>query len=1150
MRHWILKILAARTGLAAKMITATAAVFALSSCVKDHPGNPPVTGEEGVRVTISFSPMVDGAPASTATRAGYHGNPNDGELADPNNDPNLAKGNSLDIAVSELRVLLYNKSTGKLSQNLTPTISNSTLPAMLSVLTGTYDVVFIANEASDALGASPLLTDFLADEANYDDIAELETALIAAAAYGSGANIPMFGIEHNVQIVNNHTMVLNGTPVDTRNTPWSPELTRTGVRISLEITMEKWQLEEWDKNISLATAPNKVYLYPGKFNNATRESLARTYTATITDDVDAPAPVQGYDGYYWPVYVQGQNGPTTTIEKYIIRFDRIIVPELLFEDIGNANKALELSMTVAGTTLKAKVNSFDPETEIRDYTLPRNTWLHLDAKVNATTLELNPIVMNWNTLTLNDVHFDDKYFMELDRNDVMFLAEGGRQTIYVTTNHPAFDENSSFSGLSSYPITVTHSLVSSNHDGSKTYAFTFEKGVLDSYQNNNWQGGMFIAGKLRVSIIIRQIGRNKDDAMPGGIIPYVGAFWKSGQTGERLIRMPRPTNGSLDGVTWQAAVALGQDWIVLDRMMTDDPNVGWLPGANEQLTALGNDPGFDARYAVHGGKHFVTGTISADDPNGVYFRIGLKNTIAEGDHRYGVVLLKLKVSNSIYMRRIWIRQGEDPDHLFSKVEHSTNQNVRFSPYNLTIPKGESFGPEGYLQLDQRTEDSGGGAFTDYPTQAGAIFQFSSNTKPRYAYHPTDPASITGWDGVAGQTANWGPLTETCPPGYRRPTGATVNQEIAKSLLISPVSNASTQNVANALWGYYADGWFDRSLTNSVAIGDYGSVGSSVRRGAGVAYIGQLFYNPNHLNSNFGASIFFPAAGQRNYISTVSAAGVSGSYWSSSWGWRQGQGDFCDGLHFSSNSATIGYIQQRYIGLSIRCVEDPVIPPGMGGEGSTPQLAGNLAPPFVLAVDANGILNLDGQNEVLLPDGTTGIRPNNYVVAFQYGSPMAFGVGSGLAGTDYNPNVHVAWVPPGFTPPTTWTGIPNGIINGNDPTAGKGDPCNFAVKDGVVGNHQMPTSPPVMKTPDEDTVFGYGNESLDGSFFLPWELLCFNSSGKVAPTDIARSYFWLRGNETVESSSVKARLHLSDGVLFNTNGYTSVHQGFTIRCESK
>jgi len=47
--------------------------------------------------------------------------------------------------------------------------------------------------------------------------------------------------------------------------------------------------------------------------------------------------------------------------------------------------------------------------------------------------------------------------------------------------------------------------------------------------------------------------------LPASILPYVGAFWKHDQTGERLIRIPRPTTGNVnvaDGA-WTAAVISG-----------------------------------------------------------------------------------------------------------------------------------------------------------------------------------------------------------------------------------------------------------------------------------------------------------------------------------------------------------------------------------------------------------------------------------------------------------------------------------------------------------------------------------------------------------------------------------------------------------------
>ncbi|MDR2231532.1 MAG: fimbrillin family protein, partial [Tannerella sp.] len=56
-----------------------------------------------------------------------------------------------------------------------------------------------------------------------------------------------------------------------------------------------------------------------------------------------------------------------------------------------------------------------------------------------------------------------------------------------------------------------------------------------------------------------------DDEPPKGFVPYIGAFWKHDQVGERLIRMPRILNDSADGV-WTAHVIEGKSWILLDTL--------------------------------------------------------------------------------------------------------------------------------------------------------------------------------------------------------------------------------------------------------------------------------------------------------------------------------------------------------------------------------------------------------------------------------------------------------------------------------------------------------------------------------------------------------------------------------------------------------
>jgi len=448
------------------------------------------------------------------------------------------------------------------------------------------------------------------------------------------------------------------------------------------------------------------------------------------------------------------------------------------------------------------------------------------------------------------------------------------------------------------------------------------------------------------------IGKATDlsDNIPAGFTPYVGAFWKASQTGERLIRLPRIA--AIDSV-WTAQVIQGVDWISLDKLPSVDPNI------NTSSATLGNN--FNNTYDLPSAtaSTFVSGFVRASGSPGfqtgddqIYFRIGLKSqytpTTAK-PARYGLVLLTY--GNNKYRNRIWIRQGEGDDYLFSNSDNVNSGGLaartvcrQFSPYNLTVPDGNM--NQQVYQYGTTTGGTTASKFTEYPTQAGAFFQWANDVYTRYAWNPITIASPL-WDGTHYSAGLWTDASslqgyhETCPAGYRRPTDGPTDtntdmisatdmalSEMRQSLWQNPQSGSGNSNVANSTWGYYADGFFDRmpigydpthtnaNSTVSVSTND-------------VAYVGRLFYNPN----NF-ASLFFPAAGVRDMaygslgVGTPSPTGTTGFYWTSSTYLKDRNNNNSDSwfMLFSNTAASqMNFFQGRLTGNSIRCVVGTVEP---------------------------------------------------------------------------------------------------------------------------------------------------------------------------------------------------------------------------------
>lgn len=422
----------------------------------------------------------------------------------------------------------------------------------------------------------------------------------------------------------------------------------------------------------------------------------------------------------------------------------------------------------------------------------------------------------------------------------------------------------------------------------------------------------------------------------GTVIPgntYVGAFWRAEQTGERLIRIATPSGAH---GAWSAQVYEYGDFAAGDIVFSTDPSADgnvWTASENVDMNNTTND----AAYSVAGNDAFVSGTTTAGGY--IFFRIGLKskwssNPAYNADTkpaRYAVVVISY--NNNTKYQKLFLRQGHEADYLMrpgdpnssgAAIADNRSYARKFTPYNLTA--------EGYrsetssaasIQLNPR-----GGTFTNYPSQAGAFFQWANATNIRYAYNPTNPTgAVSGWQNNYPSTY-WNTLGadhETCPPGYHRPTdgiitgntaGNAASSEMRQSLWRNPQTSA-TNNLDNSVWGYYADGFFDRrQIVSSVGTNPTAATAVAVNT-VNAAYIGRLFFNSDPASLNYNASLFVPAAGYRSYTDgQLFTAGSSGYYWSSSalsttYGWS---------LNVYSGYAGQGGADRSF-GLAVRCVRE-------------------------------------------------------------------------------------------------------------------------------------------------------------------------------------------------------------------------------------
>ncbi len=402
-----------------------------------------------------------------------------------------------------------------------------------------------------------------------------------------------------------------------------------------------------------------------------------------------------------------------------------------------------------------------------------------------------------------------------------------------------------------------------------------------------------------------QRGRRHDMAVGGDNISagsgarfftYVGAFWRAGQTGERIIRIRAgadPANAGrwVANVVWMDHLWGPDDGVVLSAVTLPE-----LQSANPAIYTL--SPGDAEDYPLDGiTDTHAEGLVTTDSEEGrhITFRVGLKTPYTptvQHPARYAVIQLSFGGSKA---QRIFLRQGEgadylmgpgDPVHSGELADHVRTAVRQFAPYNLTA-----------ATLNAKISNDNPSMFTDYPSKAGALFQWASfySAQQKVAWDPWSawPQGVM-WrqDGTAGywpgqtETAN-----ETCPAGYRRPTDGPVDRnwpntdisdsEVRQSLWYEPMTGQLVYNRTNSFWGYYADGWFDRRPLEKMLTGDTSPTIAS-KGTPDAAYAGHLFYNPFFDSDHYNASLFFPAAGYRDLtFGQLTAAARTGFYWTSS-----------------------------------------------------------------------------------------------------------------------------------------------------------------------------------------------------------------------------------------------------------------------------
>ena len=627
----------------------------------------------------------------------------------------------------------------------------------------------------------------------------------------------------------------------------------------------------------------------------------------------APPPVSAPAGLTYITDYASHTGNTLRPETPIATFtggqiDSLYLNEnyLNDSDYNDLNKTL-VKITVPtqepGKPVKTAEYTYPLYTE-GGYQIKRNHVYSLDIKIAGQTLDphISIDMHPWNDVEVTGDIYGS--FLNIDR-----------PTVYLSPVHTQANPASIDYHTDNSSVTLDWSKVNPAHNINTSVKFLQGmKGQIRFVWTRNGAPDFsfkdtlnVIAGNIVKSVIIEY------NVPEGHFGNWVGAFYRWNQTGERIIKI-RNTG------VWTATVTQGAGFIRLNSETTRDAHWG------TSSTALGNDDGFDAAYPVSGAFTSFSGYGI------IYFRIGLTGALAHigAQPRYGVI----EVTTGEGVKKIYVRQGEEADYVMhpddsnpANVHNLRPYAVKFSPYNLADPYrgtgGGAVASHNDILLSNIFDSR---RFTDYPTQAGYFYQWNLGAGNVWrAFNPVNTIqAITGWE--TGSKGSWDRTLEPCPPGYRHPNDSLqspLTSEIRQSLYATPNSDTygpshpSGIKLENSVWGYYADGFFDRLpvVTSPNAVDSttvsFNPSNLSAPGNTGVAYSGLLIYNPVT-----AASLFLPASGLRESgDGALTNSGAMAAYWTNSQNGNNGQTFF-----MSPSSTYIFNNTHQSSGASIRCVK--------------------------------------------------------------------------------------------------------------------------------------------------------------------------------------------------------------------------------------
>lgn len=739
------------------------------------------------------------------------------------------QGDGIDDKVETLRVLAFDKITNVCYSNVFYYGAALTGNILYhSIKQGEYNFIFLCNE--------PLHQDIktLLDGINdYDDV---KSIAYPTEFFDSNHSIPMIAENKSVKVLAGGKIEVSGI----EKTELVVKLRRLAARIDVVL---KSKIDFGDINsklfegVTFSKLPNCVPLVHGLPSDPMSGSwmyddptLAYNGT-TITRDVIRKFTLKD-DASYFEI----NPNILTTADKandliWAAKVKRVIVPSSYF-----STKTAEANAIVFTVNM---IKDYSPSCSLKilstpDYRLPANARLDITAVIKKP-LEVNIKPSTWildksdweivGNRILNVSHAEVKmtdmngvrisFWSNMPVVKVLSTVKKDGESIERATNDVfnclTVDDNNpspyrfyfdpvTGGGYMDLLIDGTNKTIGSGnlHDRTENMSGTYT--LTLSAEGDNGENPLQKTIKVKVTQDGLRFVHNPT-ANAHGL--FNGVFYRWNQKGERII-----TGQHAVDMPWSVEVPTEfRDWLIVSSTPSFDPGVGTdSPGNAENYLVTDNKYKMETGYSIGGLK------------GRIYFRIGIKPTAnfvasKDADPKFGYINLKYRPTGSTWesTMKIYIRQGEAPAYIYRSVDPipqdvfggwagttliSVREDSRLLPSNTRSSGAAKFSPlnlttdqlAGNTNPDYDNVDPKGARFVDFPSQAGAFFQWaadlseaSMSTYYRRAYNPTKSWNGQGtqwnyrefpimWDGDSGAgIPAYKTDFEVCPPGYRRPT---------------------------------------------------------------------------------------------------------------------------------------------------------------------------------------------------------------------------------------------------------------------------------------------------------------------------------------------------------------------------------------------